>query len=717
MKNSRVILILLAIIILGAILRIYDLGAESLWYDEASSVHGSSQGLATVIEGSGERHNTPPLYFTLLHFWILLFGTGEAAIRSLSAIFGIVSIFLMYKVGSELFSQKAGLISSFILSISYFHIFYSQETRGYSLLLMLTLLSFYLFNKVLKSDNQGKYFALLLLANISLAYTHVYGLLVIASQIFFFLLSWSKYRQQRARFLTVQIATAAIFSLWIPTLLERTSGLLGGFEIPTTSLDTFVNTIKRYSGYQWGEQYLFLVFLLLCFIGLLAIIKRKKKWTWRKPFQRISLSPEPGRAVLLLLIWFAFSIIIPSIFAQFFITKYYPRYTIAALPAFYLLAARGISGFDRKWLIYPVLLVITALSLPGLNYYYTQNVKEEWQEAVVFIESNSQANDVIIISSEHTRKPFDYYYDGDLERIGVHRDVAGHTRLAAIVNEVVTGKERLWLVLSHAGADYIQDYLMERYSSDSIIAKQRYKGIEVYLFDLPFSGEEQVPEDTFTRGLVGYWAMEEGSGQYTHDGSGNNNDGRLGSNDGEAGDQADPQWTIGKIGNALLFDGKDDYVDSGSDQSLDITGPITIEAWIYLNKTPSSAGHDFKIVYKRDASRGYQMRLRAEQSALRADFKGLSDDYLSYFTGTNLEKDRWYHVAVIWDGSLMRSYVNGALDLVDDSSGTIASGPDINLIISHPKYGFNGIIDEVRIYNRALSGEEIRYHYNSGGSN
>ena len=108
------------------------------------------------------------------------------------------------------------------------------------------------------------------------------------------------------------------------------------------------------------------------------------------------------------------------------------------------------------------------------------------------------------------------------------------------------------------------------------------------------------------------------------------------------------------------------------------------------------------------------MRLKAEQSALRADFKGLSDDYISG-TGTRLQTNKWYHVVVVWDGSLMRSYVNGALDLVDDSSGTIASGPDINLMISHQSSSFNGIIDEVRIYNRALSAEEIRYHYNSGG--
>jgi len=703
-KNNRVVLALLLIIILGSALRIYDLGAESLWSDEASSVHGSNQGLATVIAGSGERHNSPPLYFALLHFWMLLFGTGEAAVRSLSAIFGIISIFLMYKVGSQLFNQKVGLISSFISSISYFHIFYSQETRHYIMLLMLTLLSFYLFIKILKSDNRkALYFFLLLLANVALAYTHVYGLLVIASQFFYFLLFWNKYKEVRGRFLVVQIATAVSFSPWVPTFLERTSGLSQGLETPLTSLGTIAETIATYSGHRWEEQFLFgepyliAAFLFLCLIGIFTVRKIKGLQSWRDS--------------LLLLIWFAFSIIIPFAFSQFFIEKYSPRYTIAALPAFHLLAARGIGILDKRWAIYPALLVITLLSVPGLHYYYTQNVKHEWREAVDFVEYNSQASDIIIICSEHTRKPFDYYYEGDLARIGIDRDIDDPARLAAIVDSVVAGKERLWLVLSHAKEAHIRSYLKERYGSDSIIAQQNFKGIKVYLFDLPYSSKGEVPEDTFIRGLAGYWAMDENRGQYAYDGSDNNNNGRLGRNDSQGGDQADPKWTTGKIGGALEFDGVDDYVDCGSDASLDITGAITLEAWIYFNRTPASAGHDFKVIYKRDATRGYQMRIRDDWNALRADFKGLTDSYLSHFTGTHLDKNQWYHVAVVWDGSVMRSYVNGVLDLVDDSSGKIASGADINLRISHTSSCFNGIIDEVRIYNRALSSEEIRYHY------
>lgn len=718
-KNNRVVLALLLVILLASVLRIYDLGAESLWSDEASSIHGSTQDLATVVAVSGEIHNQPPLYFAFLHFWILLFGTGEAAVRSLSAIFGIVSIFLIYKVGSELFNRKVGLISSFISSISYFHIYYSQEARSYSLLLMLTLLSFYFFIKIVNSDKRrASHFVFLLLSNTALAYTHVYGLLVIAAQVFYFLLFWSKYKHLRVWFLGVQVATAALFSLWVPTFLQRISRLSGGFWIPEASLGTIIDTIKTYSGYGWGEQYLFAAFLFLCFIGLLTIIRLKGEWTWWEPLQSIKglgryISLESRLEILLLLIWFSFVIVIPSLISQFLTPIYHTRYTIGASAAFYLLVARGIGSFDKRWAIYPILLVITLLSLPGLQYYYTHNVKEEWRGAVDFVEYNSEADDVIIICAHFTQKPFDYYYEGDLQRVGIDRNVDDPLRLAAIVDSVIIGKERLWLVLSHAPKAHIRGYLIERYGSDSIIAQQKLKGIKVYLFDLPFTSVGQVPEDTFTRGLVAYWAMDEGSGQYVLDGSGKGNHGRLGDNDSEAGDPADPKWTTGRIGNALLFDGVDDYVDCGSDDSLDITGAVTLEAWIYLNKTPVSAGHKFRIISKRDATHGYEMYMRDDDNTVRAHFKGLTDDFISG-TGTPLETNKWYHVVVIWDGLLMRSYINGVLDLIDDSSGTIAFGPDIKLSISHKSRNFAGIIDEVRIYNRALSAEEVRYHYNQG---
>jgi uncharacterized membrane protein len=88
----------------------------------------------------------------MLHFWMLLFGQSEIAVRALSACLGIISVLLIYKVGRELYNRKIGLIASLLMTISTFAIYSSQEARQYSLLLLLTLLSFLFFIRIIKAD-------------------------------------------------------------------------------------------------------------------------------------------------------------------------------------------------------------------------------------------------------------------------------------------------------------------------------------------------------------------------------------------------------------------------------------------------------------------------------------------------------------------------------------------------------------------------------------
>ncbi len=276
--SHRVILILLGIILIGSLLRIYHLGTESIWYDEAASIDGSKESFVSVIESSGRLHNQPPLYFVLLHFWMLLFGTGEIAVRSLSAIFGIISIVVIYQVGCRLFNRKVGLISSFLSAISCYHIHFSQEARAYSLLQLLTLLSFSFFIKIVKTDDKRElHFALLLLTNVCLAYTHPYGLFVIISQIVYFLFLWSEYKRLRFWFLGVQVATVAFFSPWIPTFFGRVSKISEGFWIPKPSLkdifETFVDYTSGTQGLSRLSMTFWLVFSILCLIGVISIKK------------------------------------------------------------------------------------------------------------------------------------------------------------------------------------------------------------------------------------------------------------------------------------------------------------------------------------------------------------------------------------------------------------------------------------------------------------
>jgi len=422
---------------------------------------------------------------------MLLFGSSEMATRSLSAIFGIISVFLIYKIGSQLFNRKIGLIGSFLSSISYFHIFYSQEVRNNGLLLLLTLLSFFFFVKVLRADNARKlYFVLLFLANLCLAYTNTYGLFVIISQSFYFLLFWNRYKHIRIWFLGVQIATLAFFSPWILSFIGQVWRVAQGvFWIPEPSPMTVLGTIGRYVGSGWGQIPLLLVFFVLCLMGLFSISGLSGKWTLRKPLQslrglRRRVGFESVAEILLLLIWFSFPILLPFIISNFFTPIYTTRNTISASLALYLLAAKGISTFTNKKALYTVVILIAVLSLPGLQYYYTHDVKPQWRETTDFTEYNSQVDDVILIRANYAQTPFDYYYEGNLERFGIGRFVEDAQEIAIVVDSAIAGRERLWLVLAHQRGTLVQDYLIDRFGSDSVIVEREFRGVKVYLFDL-----------------------------------------------------------------------------------------------------------------------------------------------------------------------------------------------------------------------------------------
>src|SRR3989344_2616867 len=218
-----------------------------------------------------------------------------------------------------------------------------------------------------------------------------------------------------------------------------------------------------------------------------------------------------------------------------------------------------------------------------------------------------------------------------------------------------------------------------------------------------FGGGGSIPEDTMTRGLVGYWNFDEGSGRVAHDASNYANNG-----------VASSTWATGKVGGALSFDGTNDYVDAGNNASLNSTAALTVEAWVYPTSIEGQG-----IVSKDNLTiRSYSLYLRASQYPQAALWT--SSGYQTiYDTGTKYQLNTWQHLAMTYDGSRIRLYLNG----VEQGSGVAQAGTitmgAVNVEIGRTEGNnaecFNGSIDEVGIYNRALTAEEIRYHYNRGG--
>src|SRR5438270_14060284 len=130
-----------ALTVLGAVLRLYRLGHQGFWFDEGNTallVHFSPGKMLGLIP---ETESTPPLYYCVAWAWARVFGYGEVGLRSLSALAGVAMIPVLYGAGVRLISRRAGVIAAALAACIPLLIWYSQEARSYQLLALLTALS------------------------------------------------------------------------------------------------------------------------------------------------------------------------------------------------------------------------------------------------------------------------------------------------------------------------------------------------------------------------------------------------------------------------------------------------------------------------------------------------------------------------------------------------------------------------------------------------
>ena len=208
-------------------------------------------------------------------------------------------------------------------------------------------------------------------------------------------------------------------------------------------------------------------------------------------------------------------------------------------------------------------------------------------------------------------------------------------------------------------------------------------------------------------GLVAAYSFNEGGGTTVTDMSGHNLNGTI----------VGATWTAGgRFGNALSFNGATSYVDLGNPTALQLTGSMTIEAWINAAANPANDG---QIVAKSNGA-GWEFKTSPDtgHETFGMQVSGTSGAGQRYST-TVRSLNTWYHVAGVYNATAgtLNLYVNGVLD-----SGTVLGtvplaqlnqAVSVNIGRRTGGYYFNGIIDELRIYNRALSLAEIQTDMNT----
>jgi hypothetical protein len=202
--------------------------------------------------------------------------------------------------------------------------------------------------------------------------------------------------------------------------------------------------------------------------------------------------------------------------------------------------------------------------------------------------------------------------------------------------------------------------------------------------------------------LMLYLPFEEGTGEVVRDQSGNGIEGKL----------VNAKWSQdGKFGGCLLLESSDQYVEIPVVPELDITDQITIEFWIF----PEQSQPDSNILGRRSQSNtgGYCVQWSAQFTGKPQIETWI---FLGGWQGTRQkqqiapELNQWHHIASVYDGKSLKQYVDGKLDVEMPASGKINSVQEV-FRIGQAQTGLPGMIgkvDEVAIYNRALSEDEIK---------
>ena len=273
-----------------------------------------------------------------------------------------------------------------------------------------------------------------------------------------------------------------------------------------------------------------------------------------------------------------------------------------------------------------------------------------------------------------------------------------------------------------------ENFMERLFSPEAVIYWKEVRELEGYTEDMsvPYFTQGQkesivevelVPqESSVDPDTVALWHFNEGSGCTVSDETLNNNDGTLKPNC----PANSPTWTEGKFDDALRFDG-DDYVEVPTSDSLN-PDYITIDLWIKPAsdkiKTTGSVMEGMivkKIVWANKL--GYFLQWRNASASIPHAVQLYIGNGASWKVVTSSDEsvplNQWTHVVGTYDGNLIRIYINGVPDGSNTHTGLIAPSTDVLRIgAENSTYKiFNGTIDEVKIYNRALNEDEIRNNY------
>lgn len=311
---------LAALVLLAALLRFATLDLQSFWYDEAfTPVHVLHAGLGATLSSVSHTENTPPLWYLLIWGWSRVWGEGEVALRSLSALAGVLSVPVAWGIGRELAGRRAALATAALVAVNPLFVWYSQEARAYALYTLLAALAMLCFLRALREPTAGRLAAFAGAGALALL-SHYFAVFLLAPMCVWLLVAG--YRERRRALVSV-VAVGAVGLVGVALIpLIAAQGGHGTQWIGRWALSSRLEAIPQYyltgySGAPLGHGVELLVALLILAgigYGLWSV-----------------LEPREERGALIALVLSACGVLIPVALVALGADYLAPRNLVAAM--------------------------------------------------------------------------------------------------------------------------------------------------------------------------------------------------------------------------------------------------------------------------------------------------------------------------------------------------------------------------------------------------
>ena len=401
-RQNPIAVIFVLIFLFAFGIRLIEINKYNLWLDECISVFFANKSLHECIVSKFDIQTL--LYNISLCIWVKVFGIGPLAARSLSLIFGMLSVILVYFVAEKMFKNKiVSLTAMLLLALNPMCIHFSCEVRAYSMLCFGVLFSFCCLLNYLDKQNI-KNTILYTASIIILVYTHSFGWIFLFIETLFALIQIIKTgkRNLLKNWLLIQMVVLVFATYIVYMVIKNFKSMtttVGWIKQPDFGI--LLKTFYELSGSDWVAK----IFSILIIIYLFVLVFRN----YKKTYSSISF-------ILFLTIWILFPLLLIYFYSIYYHSIFLTRYFIICIPPLILLTAYIINNLTGNTILkYTAISIISLLLLfrINLNNDLSKTYNEPWKKICEDIRKNKNGKEIIIIEPYFNIFPFTYYYARD----------------------------------------------------------------------------------------------------------------------------------------------------------------------------------------------------------------------------------------------------------------------------------------------------------------